>query len=121
MSSALALISRANSPRTASLPEKKSSAVICHGCALRRRPRSPAAIAGLGSADMYAQLRYATSSGMSNRARWLGSGSTGAPSMPALKPVRHPAVEPGIVPRQFRRALGIDLDDGRRGEDAQIV
>ena len=90
MPSASPPISRAAASRNASEPLKKSCGEISHGRALAagrpRPPRRRRAAAG----PMYAALRYATSSGMSKRSRWLGRGCHGAedrtlrsPSCPA--------------------------------------
>ena len=72
MSSARALTMRAKRPRARAASEKKSGAAISHGRALRRTPLRPASTTGCMSGAMYAQLRYAMSSGRSKRWRWHG-------------------------------------------------
>ena len=63
---------RAKRPRARAASEKKSGATISHGRALRRTPRTPASTTECMSGAMYAQLRYAMSSGRSKRWRWPG-------------------------------------------------
>src|SRR5579859_730430 len=58
--------------RASSLSLKKSPGEMRQGCDLRATATSPAARTVRASGDMYAQLRYATSSGISKSVRWQG-------------------------------------------------
>ena len=89
-SSARALTTRASRPRARAAPEKKSGAAISHGRALRRTPIEPASTTECMSGAMYAQLRYAMSSGRSKRWRWLGIMVCGS-FMTDFVPVRNTA------------------------------